>query len=186
MFHRFALAVLTLVVAADYLRGQPPDAKPADSAAPRGSIVEDRAAKKLVEAGDARYDGDEMAKAVEIWKSVIERYPRSRVRFDAHMRIGNFYLLKDRSYDRARTHFEATAVEDNRDDDQRAEATLKTGVCFYHARNFGKCFQVMRDVIEKFPVFSVASARWSSSRLSSTAVASKCVRARSYERSLSR
>ena len=26
------------------------------------------------------------------------------------------------------------------------------GVCFYHARNFGKCFQVMRDVIEKFPV----------------------------------
>ena len=39
----------------------------------RGSLVEDRAARKLMEAGSARYDGDEVAKAVEIWQSVIER-----------------------------------------------------------------------------------------------------------------
>ena len=25
------------------------------------------------------------------------------------------------------------------------------GVCFYHARNYGKCFQLMRGVIEEFP-----------------------------------
>ncbi|GIS57975.1 MAG: hypothetical protein CM1200mP2_02000 [Planctomycetaceae bacterium] len=56
------------------------------------------------------------------------------------------------AYDKARAHFEATASEDNRDEDQRAEATLKVGVCFYQARNFGKCFSVMRDVIEQFPV----------------------------------
>ncbi len=49
-----------------------------EPAAPvRGSIVEDRAAKKLIEAGDARYESDETSKAIEIWKSVIERYPRS-------------------------------------------------------------------------------------------------------------
>src|SRR5881275_3199314 len=58
----------------------------------RGSIVEDRAAKQLLEAGDARLDADEATKAVEIWKSVIERYPRSRHRFDAHLRLGNYYL----------------------------------------------------------------------------------------------
>ena len=118
----------------------------------RGSIVEDRAAKKLIEAGDARLDANEATKAVEIWKSVIERYPRSRLRFDAHLKLGNYFLDRERVYDRARVHFEAAAVEENSSEEQRAEATLKLGVCFYHARNFGKSFQVMRDVIEKFPV----------------------------------
>lgn len=118
----------------------------------RGSIVEDRAAKKLIEAGDARLDANEATKAVEIWKSVIERYPRSRLRFDAHLKLGHYFLDRERVYDRARVHFEAAAVEENSSEEQRAEATLNLGVCFYHARNFGKSFQVMRDVIEKFPV----------------------------------
>ena len=120
--------------------------------AARGSLVEDRAARKLIEAGQARYDSDEVVKAVEIWQSVIERYPRSRVRFEAHMRLGNYFLDRDRAYDRARTHFEAIASEENRDEEQRAEATLKMGVCFFHVRNYGKCFTVMRNVIEQFPV----------------------------------
>lgn len=118
----------------------------------RGSIIEDRAARKLVEAGDARLEADESSKAVEIWQSVIERYPTSRVRFEAHIRLGNYYLERDRAYDKARVQFGEVASEENRDNDQRAEATLKMGLCFYEARNFGKCFSVMRDVIEHFPV----------------------------------
>lgn len=139
-------ALLALVVASVSSRSanaQPPA---------RSSIIEDRAAKKLVEAGDARYEGDEVRKAVEVWESVLERYPASRVRFEAHMRLGDYFLERDRAYDKARVHFEAVASEDNRNEDQRAEASLKMGVCFYEARNFGKCFQVMRDVIAKFPV----------------------------------
>ena len=127
-------------------------AKKEDGSALKGSIVEDRAAKKLLEAGDARYEADEVSKAVEIWQSVIERYPRSKVRYEAYMKLGNFYLQRDRQYDKARAQFELASGEDNRNEEMRAEATLKTGVCFYEARNFGKCFQVMRDVIEKFPV----------------------------------
>jgi TolA-binding protein len=129
-------------------------ARAQDSPAPamRGSIVEDRAAKKLLEAGDARLDADESSKAIEVWKSVIERYPRSRFRFDAHLRLGDFFLDKEKAYDRARGHFEAAAVEENSAESQRAEATLKLGICYYHLRNFGKSFQVMREVIEKYPV----------------------------------
>ncbi|MBC7855832.1 MAG: tetratricopeptide repeat protein [Pirellulaceae bacterium] len=124
-----------------------------DKAAPvRGSIVEDRAAKHLLEAGDARLDADEATKAVEIWKSVIERYPRSKHRYEAHLRLGNYYLDRDRAYDKARAHFEQVATEENKDEGQRAEATLKMGICFYHARNFGKGFQIMREVVEKYPV----------------------------------
>lgn len=118
----------------------------------RGSIVEDRAARKLLEAGDARIEAGEAAKAIEVWQSVIERYPRSRVRFDAHLRLGNHLLSKERAFDRARTYFESAAIEENQNEEQRAEATLKIGVCFFEGRNYGKCFKFMRDVIEKFPV----------------------------------
>jgi len=133
------------------VRAQEPAAT-SEGPAVRGSLVEDRAAAKLVEAGDARFDADEFSKAIEVWSSVIERYPRSKVRYTAHMRLGNYLLERERAFDRARSHFEAAASEDNGDEETRAEATLKMGICFYEARNYGKCFTVMRDVIEKFPV----------------------------------
>src|SRR5262245_16301182 len=94
-------------------------AKAKDDGGARGSIVEDRAARKLLEAGDARLDSGEATKAVEVWQSVIERYPRSKVRFDAHLRLGNHLLAKERAFDRARTHFESAAVEENPDENQR-------------------------------------------------------------------
>jgi TolA-binding protein len=118
----------------------------------RSSIIEDRAARKLIEAGDARLEADEGRKAVEIWQSVIERYPGSRMRFQAHMRLGDYFLERDRAYDKARVQFDVVAAEENRDEDQRGEATLKMGICFFEARNFGKCFQIMRQVIELYPV----------------------------------
>lgn len=142
--------VLLLPLVAQAQEAKPPEESGATPV--RGSIVEDRAAKKLIEAGDARLDASEATKAIEVWKSVIERYPRSKHRFDAHLRLGNYYLDQEKAYDRARIHFEAAAGEENRSDEQRAEARLKLGVCFYHARNFGKSFAVMREVIEKFPV----------------------------------
>ena len=152
---RQALAgLLVLFIGTPLLAQAPAAPEEPGTTVVRGSIVEDRTAKKLIEAGDARLDANEATKAVEIWKSVIERYPRSRLRFDAHLKLGNYFLDRERVYDRARVHFEAAAVEENSSEEQRAEATLKLGVCFYHARNFGKSFQVMRDVIEKFPVSS--------------------------------
>ena len=53
--------------------GQEPKVEP-KPAGERGSLVEDRAAKKLIDAGDARYQSDEAPKAVELWQSVVERY----------------------------------------------------------------------------------------------------------------
>ena len=121
------------------------------SHAQRGSIVEDRAAKKLLEAGDARIEADETEKALEIWKSVIERYPRSKIRFDAHMKIGEFLLEKKSAYEEARRQFEAADVETNRNTSQRARAALKTGVCFHEGRLHGQSFKTLRRVIEEYP-----------------------------------
>ncbi|MCE9603629.1 MAG: tetratricopeptide repeat protein [Planctomycetia bacterium] len=144
---------LCSVFAGALVHGQAPAAAPAGTEpAVRGSLVEDRAAVKLVEAGDARFDADEFSKALEVWESVIERYPRSKIRFTAHMRLGDYLLKRERAFDRARIHFEAASREENPEEEQRAEATLNLGICFYEARNYGKCFTVMRDVVEKFPV----------------------------------
>ena len=118
----------------------------------RGSIIEDRAARKLIQAGELRYDAGEHEKAIEIWKSVVERYPRSKVRFNAHLKLGEHHLTKGNAYDKARVHFEAVASEENRDESQRASATLKMGICFFEGRHYGQCFKIMRQVIEGFPV----------------------------------
>ena len=93
----------------------PPAKKPV-----RGSIIEDRAARKLLQAGELRFDAGEETKAVEIWESVIERYPRSRVRFEARLKLGEFYLSRKNAYDKARANFESVANEGNRDQEQRA------------------------------------------------------------------
>ena len=121
------------------------------SAQMRGSIIEDRAARKLLEAGDARIDANETEKALEIWKSVIERYPASKVRYSAHMRLGDHHLNKNNDYDAARGHYEHAAEPENPDAEQRAEATLKSGICYYEAHHYGQCFKIMRDVIETYP-----------------------------------
>jgi len=117
----------------------------------RGSLIEDRAARKLIEAGDTRYDAGEKDKAVEIWQSVLERYPRNKHRFTAHMRLGNLQLEDKGAYDKARGHFENVASEENEDHDMRAEATLKLGRCFYEGRHYAQCYKTFRVVIEQFP-----------------------------------
>ena len=117
----------------------------------RGSIIEDRAARKLLQAGDARLELGENEKALEIWQSVIERYPRSQLRFEAHLRLGEHLLKEIKDYDKARLHFEAASAESNSNDEKRAYAFLNTGTCFYETGNYGKCFSIMREVIEKFP-----------------------------------
>jgi TolA-binding protein len=146
----FRVALLLSVLAVPLLvRSQD---KKDDKEPPRGSVVEDRTARKLIEAGDDRVLANEVTKAVEVWQSVIERYPRSKVRFEAHLRLGKHYLERERAFDRARSYFETVAGEENKDESQRALATLNVGVCYFESRNFGKCFKVMRDVIEKYPV----------------------------------
>lgn len=144
--------VIFLLAAAGLTTAFAQDSQPSAAGVPvRGSIVEDRAARKLMEAGDARLDADETEKALEIWRSVIERYPRSKVRYEAHLRLGDYLLEKKRAFDEARGHFESVAVEANTDMEQRAQATLKTGICFYEGRHYGQCFKTLRTVIEDFP-----------------------------------
>ena len=143
-FHTARTLLFILAFAASLIAQEPEKAE-------RGSIIEDRAARKLLQAGDARLEVGENEKALEIWESVIERYPGSEVRFDAHLRLADNLRIELREYDKARLHYEAAADESNGNDERRAYAYLHTGTCFYESANYGKCFTIMRDVIERFP-----------------------------------
>jgi tetratricopeptide (TPR) repeat protein len=143
-FHTARTLFFILAFAASLIAQEPEKAE-------RGSIIEDRAARKLLQAGDARLEVGENEKALEIWESVIERYPGSEIRFEAHLRLADNLRLELREYDKARLHYEAAADESNGNDERRAYAYLHTGTCFYESANYGKCFTIMRDVIERFP-----------------------------------
>ena len=154
-WRRFCIARLLLpglgcALAVQFALGQ--TAKDTKPGLPRGSIIEDRAARKLLEAGDLRVDAGESDKGLELWRSVIERYPRSKIRFLAHMKLGEHHLTVLADHAKARAHFEAVFSDENPDEDQRALALLKTGVCQYEARQYGQCFKVFRRVIEDYPV----------------------------------
>jgi tetratricopeptide (TPR) repeat protein len=147
----FSFSLFLLLPGALLAQAPEDEAKPA---AERGSIIEDRAARKLLQAGDARLELGENEKALEVWESVVERYPKSQVRFEAHLRLADHLLKELRDPDKARLHYEAAAVEAHADDERRAYAYLQTGTCFYEAGNYGKCFTIMRDVIARFPASS--------------------------------
>lgn len=117
----------------------------------RGSIVEDRAARRLMDAGDLRVEAGETDKGLELWRSVIERYPRSNIRFDAHMKLGEYHLAVLADYVKAKVHFEVVCSDGNENQEQRALALLKTGVCQFQARLYAQCFKVFRQVIKDYP-----------------------------------
>lgn len=117
----------------------------------RGSIVEDRAARRLMDAGDLRVEAGETDKGLELWRSVIERYPRSNIRFDAHMKLGEYHLAVLADYVKAKVYFEAVYSDGNENQEQRALALLKIGVCQFQARLYVQCFKVFRQVINDYP-----------------------------------
>jgi len=102
-------------------------AEPPGSAKPEpGPLIEDRAAGKLLEAGQARLEAEEPAKAVEIWQSLIEPVSPQPRPLSAHMLLGKHFLERERAYERAG----ALRIGRRRGEPRRgaaAEALLRTG-----------------------------------------------------------
>ncbi len=114
------------------------------------SIVDDKKAKSLIEAGDARFDAGELQAALDLYKAVIDRYPTSRWRFLSRMKMGKQHL-KERKFDMALDQFRRVDVEENQELEQRAEANLQIGVCFFEMGRFEEAFGELRKVIKTYP-----------------------------------
>ena len=114
------------------------------------SLVDDKKAKALLDAGDARFDAGELAAALDLYKAVLDRYPVSRWRFLARLKMGKQFL-KEKKFDLALDQFRRVAVEDNKDTDQRGDASLQIGICFFEMGKFEEAFGELRKVIKQHP-----------------------------------
>jgi TolA-binding protein len=114
------------------------------------SLVDDKKAKALLDAGDARFEAGELSAALDLYKAVLDRYPVSRWRFLARLKIGKQFL-KEKKFDLALDQFRRVAVEDNKDADQRGDASLQVGICFFEMGKFEEAFGELRKVIKAYP-----------------------------------
>ncbi len=125
-------------------------AAPGAAGAGAASLVDDKKAKALLDAGDARFEAGELAAAIDLYKSVVDRYPVSRWRFLARLKMGKQFLT-EKKFDLALDQFRRVAVEDNKDQDQVGSASLEIGICFYEMGKFEEAFGELRKVIKLHP-----------------------------------
>lgn len=123
---------------------------PAQVGGGAASLVDDKKAKALLDAGDARFEAGELSAALDLYKAVLDRYPVSRWRFLARLKIGKQFL-KEKKFDLALDQFRRVAVEDNKDADQRGDASLQVGICFFEMGRFEEAFGELRKVIKAYP-----------------------------------
>ena len=132
--------------------GQAPDA-PNSKEQDIGSRKEDFLAQRLLGRGDLHYELGEPDQAAGIYESVIHRYPRSKFRFTAYLKLGKYHLKKD-NYHEALDHFTAaqgTEERPNENPDEVAEAMFCVGRTFYEQRMYSKAAVEFRKVTVEFP-----------------------------------
>ncbi len=123
------------------------------SAQPAGgmsSLIDDKRARALIDAGDARFQAGELPAALDLYKAVLDRYPVSRWRFLARLKIGKQHL-KERKFDLALDQFRRVAVDENPDGGQRGDSDLQVGICFFEMGKFEEAFAQLRKVIKFYP-----------------------------------
>jgi len=122
------------------------------AAAPGGaaSLVDDKKAKALLDAGDARFEAGELQAALDLYKAVLDRYPVSRWRFVARLKMGKQFL-KEKKFDLALDQFRRVDIDDNKDPEQRGDGSLQVGVCFFEMGKFEEAFGELRKVIKQHP-----------------------------------
>ena len=114
-----------------------------------GGSIEDLRANKLLDKGRLRYDVGEYPEALEIYKNVIDRFPKSRRRWTALLLIGKHWFSK-KDYEKAVGHLHRCS-EGSESFDEVAEAVFLIGVSHYEQKDYAKCFSVLRRVTANYP-----------------------------------
>jgi len=105
-------------------------------------------AKQMLNRGLELLETKQEERAIKLIASIPRMFPKAKVRFQAHMTLGEYYLEKG-EHDRAIKQF--TVVRDSEDVDQQANALYKTGICFYEMGSYDKAFMSLRQVTNDYP-----------------------------------
>ena len=115
-----------------------------------GSLIDDKKARALLDAGDSRLEAGELPAALDLYKAMLDRYPASRWRFLARLKIGKQFLA-EKKYDLALDQFRRVAVDENTDADQVGDASLQVGECYFETGKYEEAFGELRKVIRLHP-----------------------------------
>ena len=135
-------ALLSCVVIAGGVRaGEAPAAAGAD--------LEEKRAADLLSKGDLHYQVREFDEALEIYRNVIDRFPKSKARYTAHLKLGKHFCEK-KEYETALDHLHRCA-EGSTNPLEIAEALYLKGLCFYERKEYAKAFSEFRRVTSEYP-----------------------------------
>ncbi len=87
-------------------------------------------------------------RGIKLIASVPRIFPKSKIRFKAHMALGQYHKKK-RSFDLAIKQFQQ--IKTAEDEPLLAEALYETGICYYNLNSFDKAFMTLRKVTNEFP-----------------------------------
>jgi tetratricopeptide (TPR) repeat protein len=117
-----------------------------------GAESEDERASAVLKKANLLYDANKKKEAVELWENVVNRFPRSKVRFSARLALGKHFLA-ERDTDKAVSYLFRT-IEDtvpNENEAEVAEAMFLIGKAHFQSGRYGEAFTALRKVTSTFP-----------------------------------
>jgi len=111
--------------------------------------LEDSRAERLLKKADLKYDVREYEDALEMYRNIIDRFPRSKFRYSARLRLGRHYF-EQKQYEDAVGNLHECAEKSSVPPEQ-AEAFFLIGVSHYNQSLYEKAFTKLREVTARFP-----------------------------------
>ena len=114
-----------------------------------GESAEDQRAKSLINKADLKYDVREYTEAIEMYKNIIDRFPKSKYRFTSHLRLGKHYF-GEKQYEDAVGQLHKCS-EGSEEAKEQAESLYLIGVSYFEQNQYQKTFSELRKVTASFP-----------------------------------
>jgi len=114
-----------------------------------GENAEDKRAEGLLKKADLKYDVREVSEAIEMYRNIIDRFPKSKHRFTAHLRLGKHYF-EEKQYNDAIDHLYKCS-EASGNPQEEAESLYLIGVSYFEQSQYQKTFSELRHVTANFP-----------------------------------
>ena len=114
-----------------------------------GESAEDKRAEDLLKKADLKYDVREFSEAIDMYKNIIDRFPKSKFRFTSHLRLGK-HFFGEKQYSDAIDHLYKCA-EGSAISDEQAESLYLIGVSNFEQNQYQKTFSELRKVTASFP-----------------------------------
>jgi outer membrane protein assembly factor BamD (BamD/ComL family) len=114
-------------------------------------------ARRLFDKAQELLQAEETERAVKMLESVIEQYPKSRMRFCAALALGKHYMdvheqVKAISYlNQLRALDQPDKELSPADKDMLLESMYLTGVANFQARQYGAAFPILRKITTQYP-----------------------------------